>query len=91
MRFPAGVVVAGGNLIAVDLTCAKLMGFDYMQLPILYKSLIDDPLPLLACNYNDVICKSNNQQFSRALFEFNNTSLDFTPHFGWKNHIEIEK
>jgi len=88
---PAGIVAAGGNLVAVDLTCAKLMGFDYMRLPILYKPLKDEPLPLFAGKYSDVICKSNNQQLSRALFEFNNTSLDFTPHFGWRNHIEIEK
>jgi uncharacterized protein (DUF362 family) len=87
---PTGIVIAGGNLVAVDLTCAKLMGFDYMRLPILYKSLADEILPLFSDNYSDVICKSNNKQLSRALCEFNNTSLDFIPHFGWQNHIELD-
>ena len=87
----AGIVVAGGNLIAVDLTCAGLMGFDYKRLPILYGPLTDERLPLFAGKYSDVTCKSNNQQFSRALSEFNETNFAFKPHFGWQNHIELEK
>jgi len=88
---PAGIVVAGRNLVAVDLTCASLMGFDYKRLPILYRSLTDESLPLFAGKYRDVICKSNNRNFSRALNEFNGTTLEFTPHFGWQNHIELDQ
>ena len=88
---PVGIVIAGTNLIAVDLTCAKLMDFDYKRLPILYRSLEDETLPLFTGRYSDVICMSNNQQFDRALSEFKGMNLGFVPHFGWQNHIELKK
>jgi uncharacterized protein (DUF362 family) len=88
---PAGIVVAGRNLVALDLTCAKLMNFDYKRLPILYRILINEPLPLFTGKYNDIICKSNRQQFDRALCEFNSTGFAFKPHFGWQGHIELNK
>jgi hypothetical protein len=87
----AGVIVAGRNLIAVDLTCARLMDFDYKRLPILYRSLEDETLPLFTGGYGDIICKSNNQQCDGALCEFKGINLGFVPHFGWKNHIELDK
>ena len=88
---PAGVVITGRNSVAVDLTCARLMDFDYKRLPILYRPLKDEPLPLFPGKYEDVICKSNNHQFDRALCEFNGRSFAFKPHFGWQGHIELDK
>jgi uncharacterized protein (DUF362 family) len=85
---PAGVVVAGSNPVAVDLTCAGLMGFDYRRLPILSRSLANSPLPLFAGQYDNIVCKSNNQQFNRALSEFSGTAFAFKPHFGWQGYIE---
>jgi uncharacterized protein (DUF362 family) len=87
---PAGIIVAGGNPVAVDLVCARLMGFDYRKLPILYRSLKSESLPFLTGTYNDIKCRSNQQQFNRALCEFAGESFAFKPHFGWHGHIEIE-
>jgi len=85
----AGVVLAGMNPVAVDLVCARLMGFDYKRLPVLYKAMLDHPLPLCTFEYGDVICKSNDSQFDRPLSEFEGKGIAFEPHFGWKGHIEL--
>jgi len=37
---PAGIVLAGMNPVAVDLVCARLMGFDYKRLPVLFKAMV---------------------------------------------------
>ncbi|MBN1972647.1 MAG: DUF362 domain-containing protein [Sedimentisphaerales bacterium] len=87
----AGVVIAGRNPIAVDLACARLMGFDYNKLPILYKAVNQETLPLFTGKYSDINCRSDNPHFNRALSELGEINFAFKPHFGWKNHIELEK
>lgn len=86
---PGGVVVSGRNPVAVELTCARLMDFDFMRMPVLRRALDNHPLSLAAFEYDDVICRSNVQQFDQPLNEFDGTSLAFQPHFGWQGHIEI--
>ena len=54
---PAGIVLAGMNPVAVDLVCARLMGFDYKQLPVLYKAMVKHSLPIFVSEYDKVICK----------------------------------
>jgi hypothetical protein len=86
---PAGVVLAGNNAVAVDLVCAHLMGFDYKRLPVLYRALADHSMPLSGFEYNEITCKSNDQQFGQPLDEFDRMNLSFKPHFGWQGHIEM--
>ena len=86
---PAGIVLAGANPVAVDLVCARLMGFDYQQLPVLREAMVKHSLPIFVSEYDNVICKSNDPQFDRPLGEFNVTNMAFKPHFGWQGHIEL--
>ena len=86
---PAGIVLAGTNPVAVDLACARLMGFDYAHLPVLYRALADHSMPLSGFEYDEVICKSTDPQFNRALAEFGGMGLAFKPHFGWQGHVEL--
>jgi uncharacterized protein (DUF362 family) len=86
---PAGVVVAGTNSVAVDLACARLMGFDYRKLPMLSRALEPHALALVSFAAQDVHCHSNNNQFARLLSELHGPLFAFTPHFGWQGHIEI--
>ena len=87
---PSGIIVAGTNPVAVELTCARLMGFNYMRLPMLCQALDNNhSLPITAFEYNEVICNSNAQQFDRHLNEFDGMSLAFKPHFGWQGHVEL--
>jgi len=87
---PVGTVIAGTNPVAVDLVCARLMGFDFMRLPMLHNALDSNhSLPLTAFEYGDILCRSNAQQYDRPLGEFDAASLAFEPHFGWKGHVEL--
>jgi uncharacterized protein (DUF362 family) len=86
---PAGIVLAGANPVAVDLVCARIMGFDYKRLPILYKAMIKHKLNLSSSDYKDITCMSNYSQFNRSLSEFNSKNTAFKPHFGWQKHIEL--
>ena len=87
---PAGMVLAGVNPIAVDLACARLMGFDYERLPVLYRSLGNEhPLPLMNFSYDDINCVSNQERLNKNLKEMKGEIFAFEPHFGWKGHIEL--
>lgn len=86
---PTGVVLAGTNSVAVDLTCARLMGFDYRKIPVLYRALETHPLPLVTFAFTDVVGRSNDARFDRPLADLRGSVLGFAPHFGWKGHIEV--
>ncbi|MCH7704503.1 MAG: DUF362 domain-containing protein [Planctomycetes bacterium] len=43
---PTGIIVAGGNPVAVDLACARLMGFDWRKTPVLYRTFDPHRWPL---------------------------------------------
>ncbi len=87
-----GMVVGGMNPVAVDLACARLMGFDHLRMPLLRRALVRDGLPaLMMCDYEDIRCRSNALEFNRALHEFRQTLGVFRPSFGWLGHIEREE
>ncbi len=85
---PAGVVIAGWNPIAVDLACARVMGFDYARIPMLRRALEAHDLRLVSFGHEEI------QAFtapgaSTSLRDFNERCVPFLPHFGWKGHIEL--
>jgi uncharacterized protein (DUF362 family) len=87
-----GVIFAGTNPVAVDLACARMMGFDYMRLPMLRQALCSSPSPrLTAFGYDEVICRSNAGQFDHPLSEFDGAGMAFRPHFGWQGHVELHR
>lgn len=85
----SGVIVVGFNPLNVDLVCARLMGFDYKKLPLLFRATDKPRLNLHVSKYQDIMCLSNDSQFNKPLSQFNGQNLVFKPHFGWKGHIEI--
>ena len=87
----AGIVLAGTNPVAVDLVCARIMGFDYKRLPIMYKAMVKHLLPISAFKYKEVVSRSGELQFNNILAEFNGANLAFKPHFGWDGHIELNR
>lgn len=86
---PAGVIVAGSNPVAVDLTCARLIGFDYAKVPMLRRALERGDLPLVGFSYADILVRSNAAALDRPLADLSGRILAFAPHFGWKGHVEI--
>ncbi len=83
-----GLIVAGFNLWAVDLVCTRLMGFDYKKIKMLTSPLTHPELSK-ACLSGIKI--NSNKNFTDLLdIENKNKYFSFTPHPGWKGHIEIE-
>jgi uncharacterized protein (DUF362 family) len=87
---PAGVILAGFNPVAVDLACARLMGFDYRRIPMLNRASDGHPLPLLPGSPEEVTLHSDSAQFSGPYADMRALQPGFTPHFGWQGHIEIQ-
>ncbi len=86
---PAGAVVAGWSPVAVDLACARLMGFDYRALPVLTRALDPHPLPLASFAFHDVRSRSNRPDFDGPVAAFKGPCLALKPHFGWQGHVEL--
>jgi uncharacterized protein (DUF362 family) len=87
---PAGVLLAGGNPVAVDLACARVMGFDYRRIPMLREGLAAHPLPLGTFGFDEVVARSDDPRFNGRVTEPDGGHLEFRPHFGWTGHIELE-
>ena len=84
-----GFVIAGFNPVAVDLACARLMGFDRERLPMLKQACREHPLPLCTFPVDDIMCYSNTPRFQGGLSHFEGPGFAFEPHFGWRNQISI--
>ena len=85
-----GIVLAGVHPVAVDLVCARLMGFDYKRLPVLFRALDNEhPLPLMNFSSDDISCTSNEERLNKYLKEIKGEIFAFEPHFGWKGHVEL--
>ncbi len=88
---PTGLLVAGMDPLAVDMTCARLMGFDCARIPVLAQALEPHHYALNEVTYDEVCCRSNTPEFNHRLLEIQGPCLAFEPHFGWKGHIEIQE
>ncbi len=86
---PAGVLLAGADPIAVDLTCARLMGFDYKRIPLLARAMDTHPRPLTTHAPEQLIVASNDETLNHPLSQLRGSLLNFRPHFGWTGHIEV--
>jgi uncharacterized protein (DUF362 family) len=85
----AGVVLAGGNPVAVDLACARLMGFDPDRLPMLRHAFEAHRWPLTGFAAGAVCARSDDPRFAGPVAGFDPEGLGFVPHFGWRGHIEM--
>jgi hypothetical protein len=88
---PSGIIVAGFNPLAVDLSCARLMGFDHRLVPMLHRALQPHRLPLARFGYSEVQNVSDEPSFNGPLAELEGRLLAFEPHFGWRGHIEVSE
>jgi uncharacterized protein (DUF362 family) len=86
-RRECGVCVAGFDPIAVDTTCAALMGFDPDRLKILNKAPVSRGVPIHFVDKEAIHCVSNNPSWQGNPYEFRE-SFEFEPHFGWVNYLE---
>jgi uncharacterized protein (DUF362 family) len=85
------VVIAGRSAVSVDLACTHVMGFDVHKLPLLHRSFDAHRLPLVPSGSRDIALLSNDDSLTAEGLEQIDYSLGFSPHFGWKGHIERER
>lgn len=86
---PAGLIISGFNPVAVDLICARLMGFDHRRLPMLCHAQASHELPLVGFEYEQMEVKSNCERYGGRPVEWQGPMLAFAPHFGWRGHVEL--
>ncbi len=86
----AGVVLAGANPVAVDLACARLMGFDWRKMPVLHRAFDPHKCPLAAFAPGQVELRSNEPAYDGRIDEIKGAGLRFRPHFGWNGHVEFD-
>lgn len=85
-RKKCGLIISGFNFCAIDLVCARLMGFDYKKIKMLNHIL--NQRELFKTDVNRIKISGNNN-FGN-LFDRDNADkyFNFEPHAGWKNFIE---
>jgi uncharacterized protein (DUF362 family) len=90
-RKTTGIIIVGDNAVSVDLTCARIMGFDENKIKIIKNAINNHEYPLFYGKFEDVNIVSNNDKWNakRVLDIPKEDSLNFIPHFGWKGHIEL--
>jgi uncharacterized protein (DUF362 family) len=87
--YPAGIVLAGWNPVAVDCVGARLMGFDVRSIPQLAQAFETHPLPLVDFPMEAIHLRSNNESWIKSLHQISSDcTFHFRPHFGWIGHIE---
>jgi glycosyltransferase involved in cell wall biosynthesis/uncharacterized protein (DUF362 family) len=85
---PAGVIVSGTNLVAVDMICTRLMGFDPRRLPLFQWFLVGGgPKPSSGLDAIDVV--SNVPVFRDCMVK-EGSYLGFEPHPNWSGHLEMK-
>jgi uncharacterized protein (DUF362 family) len=85
----ARLVVFGCDPVAVDATCATLMGFDVQKIPIVREAFRSRGWPLTSVELSEISTASNEPHWNRRLGELPTDSLlQFRPHFGWLGKIE---
>ena len=87
---PAGVLLAGENLLAVDLVATRLMGFDPLKVRMYRELLADTEFDFGVRRLDEIEVVSNEPSWEKCLQDKKNRFLDFNPHPGWIGHLEIQ-
>lgn len=87
----SGILLAGGDPVAVDAIAATLMGFDYEKIPTVSNGFAEMRWPLTQDAPDKIKIKSNNENWNgNHVGSVLGSTLSFKPHFGWVGHIELE-
>lgn len=86
-----GMIVAGASPVLVDAICARLMGFDYRKIPLIANAFSKNHWSFAPCECAEIDFRSSSPHLDSSLLQDGNqVAFQFEPHFGWKNHIELE-
>jgi uncharacterized protein (DUF362 family) len=85
----AGLIVAGENPAAVDIVCARIMGFDEMKIPLLRNAIGGDFRPGVGSR-DDIKVLSNSGRWRHPFDLLHAQTLRFVPPAGWAGAIELD-
>lgn len=88
---PCGVLLGGDNLLAVDLACTRLMGFDWRKIRSLAWLLEDSPHDFGVGVPEEIELRSNVAAWEPLLRDVAAEDLAFHPHAQWVGHVELER
>jgi hypothetical protein len=89
--FAAGMIIVGMNPVAVDAAATRIMGFDWTLVPTIRHGFTEHELPLVGFPWESVCLVSNDPGLSREALDAGLRVYEFVPHFGWKDHIELQQ
>ncbi|MBI4263339.1 MAG: DUF362 domain-containing protein [Acidobacteria bacterium] len=84
---PAGVLIGGANLLAVDLVAARLMGLDPRRMR-LYAALLDGARDFGVRDLRAIEVRAGVEAWRTCMTNERDAFLGFKPHPGWIAHIE---
>ncbi|MCJ7481534.1 MAG: DUF362 domain-containing protein [Thermodesulfovibrionales bacterium] len=85
---PEGIIACGYSLVAVDIACLRLMGFDPYKFP-LYKFLMQDGNFGFSRDYKAIAVHTDVPELINFITS-PGACLAFEPHPNWKGYIEME-
>jgi len=85
---PAGVVLAGLEPAAVDLVCARLVGFDFRKIPLIRRAFEEHPYPISSVRPGEIECVCNDASWTGKAVELVPMAPPFEPHVGWRGAVE---
>jgi uncharacterized protein (DUF362 family) len=88
---PCGVLLAGDNLLAVDLVGTRLMGFDWQKLKSLQWLVESSPQDAGVREDGTIKIVSNVDDWRALMEDSSAPDLAFAPHPAWVGHIELER
>ncbi len=87
---PSGIYIGGDDPVAVDAVAATMMGFDIKKIPVIKGAFNISRFPVTHCTLDGINIVSDNQNWVGSFERLKQLKhLDYEPHFGWKNHIEL--
>jgi len=85
---PSGLLIAGFHTPAVDAVMARAMGFRWSAVPALRHAYAETS-PLATHRPGEIRIVSNSPEWADAHVDLPGHSLRYTPHRGWKGHVEL--
>jgi uncharacterized protein (DUF362 family) len=84
-----GLILGGCNPVAVDVIGAELIGFNYLQMPMLAKAFERHALPLIAFGADEIAITSNVDKWCGRLADLRMANpFTFAAPLGWENYVE---
>jgi uncharacterized protein (DUF362 family) len=81
---PCGILAAGFNDIAVDMSITRIMGFDPLKIP-KFKNITENSLGKFCdFDFKKINCVSNIKDWDKPLEAIKGRCMAFRPHYGWK-------